>query len=272
MPNKRPRRSIRSRLLIAAAVWLSVISLLTGYLVPSFIKSYLIEKEKTQLYLYLDELTGIIELSPSGHLRIQGNLNNPRFDSPYSGLYWTLTLNGKNVRSRSLWDTTITKKKSGYEGPNNQPLIIVQRTLILPESDHPVHLMVAINQDRLVTTIRELTHQVWALLGIMVIGILILITVQISWSLWPLRKLQRNLKEVRAGNINTVTGEYPLEIQPLVDDLNALLFHYQEVLERARNHSGNLSHALKTPIAILNNEVALLEPTQQAKLRPALEQ
>ncbi|EEZ39656.1 ATP-binding protein [Photobacterium damselae] len=273
MPNKRPRRSIRSRLLIAAAVWLSVISLLTGYLVPSFIKTYLIEQEKTQLYLYLDQLTGMIDLTPTGHIKVQGRLSNPRFYSPYSGLYWTLNLDKKQLRSRSLWDTTITgNEKSGYEGPKKQPLIVVERKFLLPESDHPVHLMVAINQDRLVTTIRELTHQVWALLGIMVIGILILITVQISWSLWPLRKLQRNLKEVRAGNINTVTGEYPLEIQPLVDDLNALLFHYQEVLERARNHSGNLSHALKTPIAILNNEVALLEPTQQAKLRPALEQ
>jgi len=132
---------------------------------------------------------------------------------------------------------------------------VVERKFLLPESDHPVHLMVAINQDRLVTTIRELTHQVWALLGIMVIGILILITVQISWSLWPLRKLQRNLKEVRAGNINTVTGEYPLEIQPLVDDLNALLFHYQEVLERARNHSGNLSHPRVDAISMAMDKV-----------------
>lgn len=116
MPNKRPRRSIRSRLLIAAAVWLSVISLLTGYLVPSFIKTYLIEQEKTQLYLYLDQLTGMIDLTPTGHIKVQGRLSNPRFYSPYSGLYWTLNLDKKQLRSRSLWDTTITgNEKSGYE-------------------------------------------------------------------------------------------------------------------------------------------------------------
>ncbi len=77
---------------------------------------------------------------------------------------------------------------------------------------------------------------------------------------------------MREGHSTELTGLYPVEIQPVIDDLNALLFHYQELLLRARNHSGNLSHALKTPIAILNNEVSLLDPATQARLAPALQQ
>ncbi len=272
-PPKNRQPSIRSRLLIAAAVWLLAITLSAGYLVPSFIKTYLIEQEKSQLYLYMDQITAQVDIDKHGQLFVDGRLSNPRFNFPYSGLYWSLKLNNQILRSRSLWDTTIKgNDKKGFEGPNNQSLIVVKRKFSLPDSDHPIELSVAVNQDKLLKTLQQLTHGLWIILTIMAIGILALTTLQVSWSLWPLRKLRKNLIEVREGHSTELTGVYPIEIQPVIDDLNALLFHYQELLLRARNHSGNLSHALKTPIAILNNEVSLLDSPTQAKLAPALQQ
>ncbi len=270
---KKGQPSIRNRLLSAAAIWLMAIILTAGYLVPSFIKNYLIEQEKTQLYIYLDQITALVDIDSHGRVYLDGRLSNPRFNSPYSGLYWSLKLNNQHLRSRSLWDTTISgNTEDGYQGPNKQSLIVVKRKFLLPDSDYPVELSVAVNQDRLLKTLQQLTRGLWLILTIMAIGILALTTLQVSWSLWPLRKLRRNLKLVREGKSTELTGLYPVEIQPVIDDLNALLFHYQELLLRARNHSGNLSHALKTPIAILNNEVALLDESTQAKLVPALEQ
>ncbi|KJF83366.1 sensor histidine kinase [Photobacterium angustum] len=270
---KKGQPSIRNRLLSAAAIWLLAITLTAGYLVPSFIKSYLIDQEKTQLYLYLDQITALVDIDAHGRVFLDGRLSNPRFNSPYSGLYWSLKLNNQHLRSRSLWDTTISgNNEEGFEGPNKQSLIVVKRKFLLPDSDYPVELSVAINQDRLIKTLQELTRGLWLILTIMAIGILTLTTLQVSWSLWPLRKLRRNLKLVREGHTTELTGLYPVEIQPVIDDLNALLFHYQELLLRARNHSGNLSHALKTPIAILNNEVTLLDEPTKAKLVPALQQ
>ncbi|PQJ62631.1 sensor histidine kinase [Photobacterium angustum] len=270
---KKGQPSIRNRLLSAAAIWLLAITLTAGYLVPSFIKSYLIDQEKTQLYLYLDQITALVDIDAHGRVYLDGRLSNPRFNSPYSGLYWSLQLNNQHLRSRSLWDTTISgNNEEGFEGPNKQSLIVVKRKFLLPDSDYPVELSVAVNQDRLLKTLQQLTRGLWLILTIMAIGILTLTTLQVSWSLWPLRKLRRNLKLVREGHSTELTGLYPVEIQPVIDDLNALLFHYQELLLRARNHSGNLSHALKTPIAILNNEVALLDEPTKAKLVPALQQ
>ncbi|PSV26859.1 MULTISPECIES: sensor histidine kinase [unclassified Photobacterium] len=270
---KKGQPSIRNRLLSASAIWLLAITLTAGYLVPSFIKSYLIDQEKTQLYLYLDQITALVDIDAHGRVFLDGRLSNPRFNSPYSGLYWSLKLNKQHLRSRSLWDTTISgNSEEGFEGPNKQSLIVVKRKFLLPDSDYPVELSVAVNQDRLLKTLQQLTRGLWLILTIMAIGILTLTTLQVSWSLWPLRKLRRNLKLVREGHSTELTGLYPVEIQPVIDDLNALLFHYQELLLRARNHSGNLSHALKTPIAILNNEVALLDEPTKAKLVPALQQ
>ncbi|MGL4625513.1 MAG: ATP-binding protein, partial [Plesiomonas shigelloides] len=39
-----------------------------------------------------------------------------------------------------------------------------------------------------------------------------------------------------------------------------------------RHHTGNLAHALKTPLAVLNNQIALLPPAEQAQLQAPLKQ
>ncbi|MGR5062939.1 ATP-binding protein [Photobacterium sp. DNB22_13_2] len=268
-----PLPSLRSRLLIAAAAWLLAITLAAGYLMPSFIKTYLVDQEKHQLYIYLDELTAQIDVDNNGSLLPPKTLSNPRFQQPYSGLYWSVNVDNKELRSRSLWDTRISgDKESGFVGPDKQSLLVLNRNILLPELDDPVTLTVAINQERLLKTLTQLTSGLWLILLIMAGGILFLIWLQVSWSLWPLRRLQKNLKEVREGQTSELSGVYPAEIRPVVDDLNALLFHYQELLERARNHAGNLSHALKTPIAVLNNEVAHLNAQEQSRLQPTLQQ
>jgi signal transduction histidine kinase len=49
-------------------------------------------------------------------------------------------------------------------------------------------------------------------------------------------------------------GSPPEEIQPLQEELNALIQSNQDIIERARTHVGNLAHALKTPLSVITNE------------------
>ena len=76
---------------------------------------------------------------------------------------------------------------------------------------------------------------------------------QVRIGLEPLHELQRDIAGVRRGDKERLTGEYPAELQPVAHELNALVDHNREVVERARRHVGNLAHALKTPIAVLKN-------------------
>ena len=46
-------------------------------------------------------------------------------------------------------------------------------------------------------------------------------------------------------------GRYPSEVQPLVDDLNALLAERDQRVQRALAKAGDLAHGLKTPLAVL---------------------
>lgn len=67
-------------------------------------------------------------------------------------------------------------------------------------------------------------------------------------------ELRRSLSAVRDGNATRVLGDYPSEIQPLVDDLNTLLEHREHVVRRAQAEAADLAHGLKTPLALLERE------------------
>jgi signal transduction histidine kinase len=94
---------------------------------------------------------------------------------------------------------------------------------------------------------------------------------QIRVGLEPLRRLRRDIMRVRRGEMGRLEGEYAAELQSVSREVNALLDHNAEVVERARRHVGNLAHALKTPIAVLKNAAAQdhLEPEI---VRPAIEE
>jgi signal transduction histidine kinase len=79
---------------------------------------------------------------------------------------------------------------------------------------------------------------------------------QVSMGLKPLRALQRSLQDVREARSPRLQGLFPSEVRPLVDDFNAVLDRNQEVVARARTQAGNLAHALKTPLSVLDQAAA----------------
>jgi signal transduction histidine kinase len=78
--------------------------------------------------------------------------------------------------------------------------------------------------------------------------------VQLRLGLSPFTRLRAQLLAVRDGREPKVTGVYPAEVQPLVDDLNALLGEREQAVRRAQAKAGDLAHGLKTPLAIIAHE------------------
>jgi signal transduction histidine kinase len=73
-------------------------------------------------------------------------------------------------------------------------------------------------------------------------------------SLLPFRELREKLMALRAGENRRVPGVYPSEVQPLIDNLNALLEAREKAVRRAVATAGDLAHGLKTPLALLARE------------------
>lgn len=264
--------SLRGRLMVAASLWLTTIVAIAALTVPNLIDHYLSSEQSKQLTVYLDELTSLVDQKGTGEVFVDGSLAEPRFNQPYSGFYWSVTTKDNTLRSRSLWDKRLDLSDDDVEGPKDEPLLIVTREIYLPEDDSAATLVIAIDKRPLLKTLVTLTGGFMVLLILMALGILGLIWLQIYWSFRPLKQMQNDLKSIHEGRCESLKGDYPKELSSVIGDLNALFFHYQELLSRARNHAGNLSHALKTPLAILNNEAVLLDDHAQKKMVPAIKQ
>ena len=84
--------------------------------------------------------------------------------------------------------------------------------------------------------------------------------------------VRHRLNLLRAGRERRMDGSYPAEVQPLVDDLNALLDHRDQAVQRAIARSGDLAHGLKTPLAILAQEAERARGAGQTEIAVAIEQ
>ena len=118
--------------------------------------------------------------------------------------------------------------------------------------------------------IRHFRQNLWGWLG----GVaLVLLAVQgtiLRWGLAPLQTAANELSAIETGTQKKLEYPYPGEMKRLTDNLNALLEHQQEHLERYRHTLGDLAHSLKTPLAVLQS--ATDEDVSSTKLRKTVQE
>ena len=78
---------------------------------------------------------------------------------------------------------------------------------------------------------------------------------------YNLDKIKTALFKIRNGDEKNLQDPYPLEVQPLATEINNLLEHNEKILDRAKTHVGNLAHVLKTPLAVISNELDTKDKT-----------
>jgi signal transduction histidine kinase len=88
----------------------------------------------------------------------------------------------------------------------------------------------------------------------------------------PIALLRQRLAAVRDGRTARLEGEYPAEVAPLVADLNTLLEDRERSMARAAARAGDLAHGLKTPLAVLTQEIHRAEAAGQPDLAGAIRQ
>ena len=139
-------------------------------------------------------------------------------------------------------------------GPDGQPLRLLVRAITLPGADAPLLYAVAGDRREIQLDRQGFDRLLSLALGILFVGVIGAVLVQVRFGLEPLRRLGRALGAIRGGATARLEGDFPAEIEPLAAELNALLEHNEALVERARTHVGNLAHGLKTPLSVLTNE------------------
>ena len=105
--------------------------------------------------------------------------------------------------------------------------------------------------------------------GLLAVTSAVLVTAALSVirrGLSPFGLLRERLAAVREGRTARLEGEYPTEVAPLVDDLNTLLDERERRVSRAIAMAGDLAHGLKTPLAVLSQDIDRADACGQPEL------
>jgi len=180
---------------------------------------------------------------------------SPAYERPFSGRYFRIDFPGGSWRSRSLWDLELPRPEaaglhSDVElGPEGQHLLVLR-------SDYRrlgQSISISIAQDY--TPVRASFQRVRTIglaLGLAALCIVLLLQrMTVKRSLRPLERTREQLIQLQQGRRSQLEDQVPLELEPLVLQINHLLAHTEDSLKRSRNALGNLGHALKTPMAVL---------------------
>lgn len=203
----------------------------------------------------------------NGELVIDQNQLSSFYRPAYSGRYFQLNLPDHTIRSRSLWDAELhivnleaqEKRVWQAKGPKNNDMQLLSIGIGAPDSDNTATLTVA--QDlsigrRVFSEIfgTKLAINIGMLLA-MIAGIFIIL----RQSFKPVNQIQGALAKLREGEIASLEiAQIPAEIRPLAETYNQLLEYTAKQIERSRNNLGNLSHGLKTPLAVMQQQVEAL--------------
>ena len=271
--------SLRTRLLIGALAWIIVALALAGWGLRNLFKEHIEQQLQAQLVLHLNQLSVATNIGADGKLAVTPLSSDARFEKPLSGMYWQvdeLRINAQqqpevareaSARSRSLWDQALALPQiaeSAAPGQNyrtttlhdgeGRTLLAVTRNLQLPESQAPpLRLTVAADSALMSEPLQRFTHMLLLTLGALALGLAIAVLIQLQLALKPLQLLRQRLTAVRSGDTQTLEGQFPQELQPLVNEFNKVLQTNADIVQRARTQAGNLAHAVHTPLAIMGN-------------------
>jgi signal transduction histidine kinase len=81
---------------------------------------------------------------------------------------------------------------------------------------------------------------------------------QVSIGLRPLSAIRKKLVTIRSGQALRLEKGFPDEVQPLAEEIDALLDAREAAIEKAKGRAADLAHGFKTPLQVLHGEVERL--------------
>lgn len=223
-------------------------------------------------------LTAVVR-GPDG-FKLDTSRLNPRYQRAFSGHYFRIDLPGRSWRSRSLWDAEPAwPERNGLtndllDGPQEQRLLSYRAEY--RRDGQTVTITVARDYTPILKSFAQVRLGGLGLVGLALLIFLLLQRYAVTLAMRPLERARQQIAQLQQGQRQQLDIQVPVELQPLVEQINHLLAHTDDTLKRSRHALGNLGHALKTPLAVLGSltlrEELGAHPTLQAGLREQLEQ
>lgn len=193
---------------------------------------------------------------PQG-LQLDERRLSPAYLRPFSGHYFRIDFAEEHWRSRSLWDQELPQLDHPGLHSNLQLGPEGQKLLVLRTDYRRLGQAISISVAQDYTPVRDSFLRMQQVgLGLGLAGLLLILLLQrltVQRALRPLEKAREQIAQLQRGQRSQLDEQVPRELEPLVAQINHLLAHTEDSLKRSRNALGNLGHALKTPLAVLQS-------------------
>jgi signal transduction histidine kinase len=278
------RNSLRLRLLAGGIAAILVALTIAGMGLTVLFERHVARTIAADLDVYLKQLLAGIDVGAQGRLMIAQPPADPRFAAPLSGLYWqVVSPDGQLLRSRSLWDTTLqlpgddiasgSMHLHNIPGPANARVMAAERSVLLTIGNRrdAVRVAVATDAARIVAARGAFARELSVALALLGIFLATATSVQVALGLRPLDGTRRAIAAIRSGGRRRLPAGAPAEVQPLVEEVNALLDAQEQEIERSRGRAADLAHGLKTPLAALASDAGRLRELGQPDIARDIE-
>jgi signal transduction histidine kinase len=253
-----------STLLVALAL------LVVSFFIVDLYRSAIERRFDTLLSAHLFSLVAGTNVTAANQLVGVPQIGDQRYQQPNTGWVWEVMPASNAVTGRLassfLSETLIVPNVAAvpfdasferrYDINDSQG-----RTLRVLETEVQLGAETAIARFRVAGNLQEVAdetsgffRQIVSFLSVVGVLMIAINAAAIVLGLRPLDRARSELGKVRAGEADSLNGSFPPEIEPLADEINALIDSNKRIVDRARVQVGDLAHALKTPLAVIINE------------------
>ncbi len=274
--------SLRFRLLLLSLMSIAAALLSTALVLNVLFQNYFEDRIEHELRTHLYMITGQVGLDEQGEIAV-APISDPRFSQPLSGYFWQIQVGDAAAQlSPSLWAAPLVLDRPPpagqvqYETVNTSEETAVSTAswrVLLGAAENPQDVIVTVGMDRSDIDMSTAGFLKSSAIWLAIMGAFLMVGgwLQVRLGLRPLEKVRSEVTRIMTSPKSRLSQDYPREVQPLASEVNTLLEANEAALTKARTHSGNLAHGLKTPLTVLQSTAHQLRETGQAQIASEVE-
>ena len=201
-----------------------------------------------------DSLLASLELGADGQVHCDPRSPGTIYANANSGHYYVIDVDGRRIHSASFGTTRpfdphpmATDSIDHVVGPASQPLLVL--TTRASVGGQPVVLALGEDLSPLRRDLAGFRLRFLLLSLVVLAGAVALQGRELRWALRTLGSVRDAVLQMQKHGTRIPVQDVPTEVLPLVDEINRLLAFVERRLKQSRTAIGNLSHAVKTPLA-----------------------
>lgn len=260
------KAGIQTRLLLITTVVLGSFLSLAGFVLDRSFRASVLDGAEEQLKLVTYSLMGSMDKAGTT-LSFGAELPEPRLHQPESGLYAAVLGRDDDAAwaSPSTVTTSIRLPQPAWSGLGEFEFLdfegadgvdrFVTHYSVIWEDETVVNFAVATDQRPFMAAIGSFRRNLYIGLGAVTVFFVLAQALAVRWGLRPLRVMAGEVRELEEGRRDRLSQAYPAELEGLAENLDRFVAHEERSRSRYRKAMEDLAHSLKTPLAVMRNEL-----------------